>query len=59
MSLLVTFNKNTALGVLSFSIHHFCSIYNRSELTQVCIIKFEKKNERWKKNHGRETNNLI
>ena len=43
MSLLVTFNKNTALGVLSFSIHHFCSIYNQSELTQVCIIKFEKK----------------
>ena len=45
--LLLTFIKNTALGVLSFSIHHFCSICNQSELTQVRIITFEKKNKKW------------
>ena len=44
--LLLTFIKNTALGVLPFSIHHFCSICNQSELTQVRIITFEKKNKK-------------
>ena len=52
VSLLLTFNKFTALGVLSFSIHHFyVSQYNQCEWTQVYIRTFEKKqtkNERWK-----------
>ena len=60
VSLLLTFNKYTASGVLSFSIHHFyVSKCNQGEWTQVCIRTFEKKqtkNERWKKNHRRKTN---
>ena len=38
LSLLLTFNKYAASGVLSFSIHHFhVSIYNQSGWAQVCI----------------------
>ena len=59
MSLLLTFNKYTALGVFSFSIHHFyVSKYNQWEWTQVYIRteKKQTKNERWKENHRRKTN---
>ena len=63
VSLLLTFNKYTASGVLSFSIHHFyVSKYNQWEWTQVYIRTFEKKqtkNERWKENHRRKTNYFI
>ena len=60
VSLLLNFNKYTASGVLSFSIHHFYgSKCNQWKWTQVCIRTFEKKqtkNERWKENHRRKTN---
>ena len=59
VSFLLTFNKHTASGVLSFSIHHFyVSKYSQWKWTQVYIRTFEKKqtkNERWKENH-RKTN---
>ena len=62
VSLLLTFNKYTASGVLS-SIHHFYVLkYNQWEWTQVHIETFEKKqtkNERWKENHRRKTNYFI
>ena len=58
ISLLLTFNKYTALGVSSFSIHHFyVSKYNQWEWTQVYIRTFKKKqtkNERWKENHRKK-----
>ena len=42
--LLLSFNKYTASGVFSFSIHHFyVSKYNEWEWTQVYIRTFEKK----------------
>ena len=63
VSLLLTFTKNTASGVLSFSIHHFyVSKYNQWERTQVYIRTFKKKqtkNERWKENHRKKRNYFI
>ena len=50
VSLLLTFNKYTVSGVLSFSIHYFyVSKYNQWEWTQMCIRTFEKERKKEKK----------
>ena len=63
VSLLLTFNKYTPSGNLSFSIHLFYdSKYNYSEWMQACIRTFKKKqtkNERRKENHRKTTNYFI
>ena len=62
VSLLLTFNKYTASGILCFSIHHFMfqNIISGSE--HKCTsehLRRIKKNERWKENYRRITNHFI
>ena len=48
VSLLLTFNKHTASGNLSFLIHQFyVSKYNQWEWTQVFINIWEQTNKNW------------
>ena len=57
VSLLVTLNKYTALGVLSFSMYHFCvSKYSQSMRT---FEKKQTKNKGRKENHRRKTDYFI
>ena len=50
VSLLITLNKHTTSGVLSFSIHHFYGLkYNQWQWTQVYIRRNEQKMSAGKK----------